>query len=212
MSMIRQSLIGCGLALALALAGSARAQAPAAPSMDALKLDDQFEQLHSVPEYRGHVLVLLYGDRGGLSASKELGQKLHVYYHPGAQGLKPAEAAKVPVKPLPKVPEGTPSPDVFVVPVACIGKVPTLVRNVIRNQVKKGSPDARVWLDYTDTMKGMVGLTAGVPNLLVIDAWGRLRHKAAGELTDEQYAKVLETIDGCRAEAAAAPRAAQPSK
>jgi hypothetical protein len=122
----------------------------------------------------------------------------------GAAGLSPGEAAKQPVKPVPGASENKPSPDVYVVPVACIGKVPAVVRNVVRNQVKKGSPDCPVWMDCSETMKSMLGLTAGKPNVAVIDAWGRLRYQTAGELNAEQYGKLVQTIDALRAEAAAA--------
>ena len=97
----------------------------------------------------------------------------------------------------------TRSPDVLAIPVALIGKVPPLVKRVIRGQFKSGSPEVPVWLDFTDTMKTTFPFTAGVPNVVVLDGQGRYRYAAAGAPTQEGMSKLLGTIEALRKEASA---------
>ena len=95
-----------------------------------------------------------------------------------------------------------PEPDVRVVPVACCGKVPGPVRSAIRSQVAKGAPEVPVWLDFGDTMKGMFGLAAGEPNVVVFDAAGRLRLKITGTPDRAALEKLGQTVEALRYEAA----------
>jgi predicted transcriptional regulator len=88
------------------------------------------------------------------------------------------------------------------VPVACVGKVPNVVKTVIRNQVKKEVTDTPVWLDFEDRMKETFGLSAGEPNIAVIDAEGRLRFKVTGKLDDKSFSRLKEVITLLREEAA----------
>jgi hypothetical protein len=185
-------------ALTLGLTLSAHAQAPT----PTLTFEDQFERPVSVAAHRGDVVVLLYGDRKSAEANRALGERLHVAFHPAAQGQPPARARLAPVLPLPDQPPGAHSPDVLAVPVACVGKVPGVVRAVIRGQVRSASPDVPVWLDFQDTMRQQFGLAAGVPNLVVLDAAGRLRYRAAGPLTGQQFDQVVAFLQGLRREAA----------
>jgi hypothetical protein len=143
----------------------------------------------------------VYGDRKGNDACRALGERLHVYWHPSAQGQPPAQAQAAPVAPLPGLPPGRPSPDVRVVPVACCGKVPAPVRSAIRTQIAKGSPEVPVWLDFADTMKGTFGLTAGEPNVVVFDAAGRLRLKVNGAPDRAALDKLAQTVQQLRYEA-----------
>jgi hypothetical protein len=171
-----------------------------------LVMEDQWEQTRDLSPYRGDVVILLYGDRKGMAGSRSLGEKLHVEFHPAAAGLTPSQARKVAVKPLAGLPAGQRSPDVHVVPVACIGTgVPNVIKTMIRNQVKKGSPDVAVWMDYEDAMKKRFGLRDGTPNLVVFDALGRPRFKVAGEPDEQQYARLVQVVESLRAEAATAP-------
>ncbi len=188
-------------ALALGLTLPAHGQAPA----PALTFEDQFERPVSVAACRGDVVVLLYGDRKSAEANRALGERLHVAFHPAAQGLPPARASQAPVLPLPDQPPGTRSPDVLAVPVACVGKVPGVVRAVIRGQIRSASPDVPVWLDFQDTMRQQFGLAAGVPNLVVLDAAGRVRYRAAGPLTPEQFDRLAAFLQALRREALAPP-------
>lgn len=190
------------LAFMLLISVSIYAQAPRAePPKAVLTLEDQFERPQDIAQFRGGVLVILYGDRDGMPANKSLGENLHVKYHPSAKGQPPAVANKAPVVPLEGLPEGVASPDVRVLPVACIGKVPGVIRDFIRGRIKKEAPDSLVLLDFETKMKDQFGMKSGEPNLVVIDAAGRMRMKMSGELDAASYKKLTDAIDYLRKEA-----------
>lgn len=166
-----------------------------------LVLEDQFEQVHDVKQHRGHVVVLIYGDRKSAEANRKVGEQIHVAFHPSAKGQPAAQARRAPVKPVEGAAAGTASPDVLAVPVALIGKVPPLVRKLIRTQIKNGSPEVPVWLDFNDTMKAMFPFKPGVPNVIVLDTAGRYRYAAAGTPTTEGMQRLFATIEALRKEA-----------
>lgn len=170
------------------------------PPQAALKLKDQFDQQQDLANLRGDVVVILYGDKQGMESNRDLGEKLHVHYHPTAKGMKPLDAAKAPVVALAGAPAGVHIPNVVCVPVACIYGVPELGRGIPRAMVKAKS-DVPVWLDFDETMKNQFGMKEGVPNLLVIDAGGRLRYKVSGELDAPTNDKLVKIIDYLRTEA-----------
>ena len=188
-------------AMALGWAVSAHGQAPPAPP--ALAFEDQYERPVSVAAVRGDIVVLLYGDRKSADANRALGERLHVAFHPAARGQPPARARQAPVLPLPDLPPGTRAPDVLAVPVACVGKVPGVVRAMIRTQIRGAAPDVPVWLDFQDTMRRQFGLSAGVPNLVVLDAAGRVRYRAAGAPAGEQFDRLVNFLESLRREAVA---------
>jgi hypothetical protein len=167
-------------------------------------MEDQFEAQRDVKQHLGHVVVLIYGDRKSSDANKVLGEQIHVAFHPSAKGQPPSVARRAPVTPIPGKPEGAATPDVVTVPVALIGKVPGLVRKVIRGQVKKGSPDVPVWLDFEDVMKTRFPFTAGVPNVVVLDPQGYQRYTAAGSPTPDGMKRLIDTIEALRREAVGA--------
>jgi hypothetical protein len=169
-------------------------------------MEDQFEKARDVKQHRGDVVVLIYGDRKSADANKALGEQIHIAFHPTARGLSPAQARKAPVKPIPDAPMGARSPDVLAIPVACVGRVPPLVRKLIRGQIKNGSPDVPVWLDFDDVMKRQFPFKAGVPNVVVLDTRGRYRHAAAGAPTAEGTTRLLGVIEKLRREALSEPR------
>jgi ABC-2 type transport system permease protein len=166
-----------------------------------LAMEDQFEKPHDVRDHRGDVLVLIYGDRKSADANKALGELLHVTFHPTAKGLPPAQARKAPVQPLPGLPAGARSPDVLATPVACVGKVPALVGALIRSQMRTGSPDVPVWLDFADLMKAQFPFQPGVPNVVVLDAQGRYRYAAGGTPTKEGTQRLVDVIEALRKDA-----------
>jgi hypothetical protein len=172
------------------------------PPKVTLTLDDQFEAKHAVADHKGKVLILVYGDRKGIDASRDLGAKLHVLFHPTAEGKSPKEAKAAPVAPLDGLPKGAAPPNVEVVPVACCGSVPGPVRALIRASLKKDAADVPVWLDFGTAMADTFGLRDGEPNLAVIDAQGRLRLKVNGTPDRETLQKLLQTTQNLRAEAA----------
>ncbi len=195
MRSLRFAVLAC-----LILASALRAQTPRIVVPDVM-MEDQFEKAHDVTHHRGSVVVLIYGDRASANANRALGEQLHIAFHPTAKGQPPARARLAPVTPI----AGTAmNPDVLAVPVACIGKVPGLVRRLIRSQMKSGSPEVPVWLDFEDTMKTQFAFKAGVPNVVVLDAQGRYRYAAAGVPTREGMEKLVGAIEGYRREAVAA--------
>jgi hypothetical protein len=145
-----------------------------------LSLHDQYDRVHSLEMYRGRVLVLIYGDKQSQGINQPLGERLHVQFHPAARNLPPAQARLATPAPVAGQPPGAPAPDVVVIPVACVGKVPAAVRSIIRNQIRRGSPDVPVWLDFEDTMKLSFGLTEGTSNAVVFDTLGRYRYPRRG--------------------------------
>jgi hypothetical protein len=187
--------------MALVFGSAASAQQPMMPPTVQLSLYDQFETKHDLSELRGQVVILFYGDRDGMQENKDLGQRLHVQFHPSAAGKPPGTASDAPVIPLAGLPEGAMSPNVRVIPVACVGEVPGLVENIVRNQAKAASPKVPVWLDFGESMKNTFGIKEGAPNLAVIDTEGRLRWKAHGNLDPATYARLVQVIDILRREA-----------
>lgn len=167
-----------------------------------LPLNDQFERPFAPTPYRGGVLVLLYGDRASTDANKVLGEYLHVTFHPTAKGLPPAQAKQQPVRPLTGAAPGTPSPEVHTVAVACCGKVPGLVQSLIRGQIKSGSPEVPVYLDFADTMKTVFGQVEKVPNLVIVDRNGMVRYTANGPFEPDQMTQLTGIIEKLRGEAA----------
>jgi hypothetical protein len=173
------------------LAAALLAADPAAVELVFTDPSDRTARLSSL---RGGVAVLVYGDRKGTDECRKLGEALHVAFHPTAKGKPPAEARTQPV--LPTADGRTPA--VHVVPVACCGKVPNLVRGLIRTQIKAGAGDVPVWLDFDDTMKTHFGITAGRPNVAVFDAAGRLRHTATGAMDEAKTKALVEAIRAVR--------------
>lgn len=200
--------------LAALVCGSVRAQMPPAapapmqpPEQKETKpveliLEDQFARRQDLASYRGDVVVLVYGDRKANDECRDLGEKLHILFHPTAAGLPPAKARSAPVAALPGVAEGKRSPDAVVLPVAAAGNLPGVVKDLIRNSVKKASPDVPVWLDFAGTMEKQFGLKAGQPNIVVFDGLGKLRLKINGSPDQAALDKLTQTIQNLRAEAA----------
>ena len=171
------------------------------PAVVSLALEDQFERRQDLKNYRGEVVVLLYGDRKSTETNRVLGERLHVEFHPTAKGLAPADARKAPAAAVAGLPAGKKAPNVQIVPVACTGKVPGVITALVRREIKKASPDVPVWLDGDDRMKDAFGQHEGEPNLVVIDAAGRLRFRALGEMDAKTYGRLVEVIDYLRKEA-----------
>lgn len=189
------------LALMLPLLASGMAAAQWSPgSTVPLVMEDQFGRRHDVAAHRGDVVVLIYGDRRSADANRALGEALHVYFHPTARGLPPAQAQKAPVRPLPNQAAGVRSPDVLTVPVACLGKVPAVVRALIAWQIRSASPDVPVWLDSEDRMSQTFFLEEGVPNLIVLDRTGCPRRRMINNPSPEQFAELTAFIEELRRE------------
>ena len=167
-----------------------------------LTFEDQFGRKAELATVRGFVTVLVYGDRNGTEVCREYGEHLHTLFHPTAKGQPPEKARQAPVVALAGVPAGKASPDVVVVPVACAGKVPGVVKDIIQSQVKKVSPSVTVWMDFVGTMEQKYGMRAGDVNLVVVDAAGHVRLKVNGTPDRATGEKLVQTIQNLRAEAA----------
>ena len=183
------------------VAAAVAAPAPAAQAPAVVSMEDQFEHSHSTTQLQGDVIVLLYGDRDGAAANKALGEQLHVAFHPTAKGLPAAKAQAAPVRPLPGRSADDPGPEVRTIAVACVGRVGPVIRALVRGQVRLASPDVPVWLDFGEVMKTQFPFTAGAANVVVLDAAGRLRYTASGNLTAEQVGQLTAVIEGLRREA-----------
>jgi hypothetical protein len=166
-----------------------------------LVLEDQFDRKTDLADLRGNVVILVYGDRKGTDPCRMLGEQLHVCWHPDAKGQPPAKARNAPVIPVDGLKPGQVAPNVLVVPIACCGKVPAAIRQGIRKQIAKGSPDMVVWLDFADAMKGTFGLAAGETNVVVIDARGAARMKLNGTIDQPTMDQLVRTVQELRAEA-----------
>jgi hypothetical protein len=175
------------------------------PPQANIAFDDQFERDQDIQKLRGDIVVVLYGDSDAVHTNRILGDKIHVIFHPSAKDLPPAQAIKAPVAPIPDLKEGTRSPEVRIVHVACLGKTIDVIKAYQRQRMKKESPETAVLLDFENKMKNDYGMKAGEPNLLVIDAQGRLRLKMNGELIPASYTKVIRAVEFLRREAAGAP-------
>ena len=202
--------------VSLALGGVACSQVPPAAPVAAavaeakpveLVVEDQFSRRQDLAAHRGDVVVLVYGDRKGMDSCKELGAKLHVVFHPTAADQTPEKARKAPVVALEGLAAGTRSPDALILPVAAAGNIPGVVKDIIRAQVKKASPDVPVWLDFTGVMEKQFGMRAGEPNIVVFDGAGRLKLKINGTPDQATTDKLLQTIQNLRAEAAGLAKA-----
>src|SRR5947209_11741641 len=122
MRTLRLALFACAMLASALWAQTSRVVVPD------VAMQDQFEKAHDVRHHRGSVVVLIYGDRASADANRTLGEQLHVAFHPTAKGQPPERARTAPVS---AIPGAASSPEVVAVPVACIGKVPQLVRRII---------------------------------------------------------------------------------
>jgi hypothetical protein len=164
-------------------------------------MDDQFGNSHDLATLRGDVAVVVFADRQGAEASRTLGIALHVLFHPSAEALSPADRSRAPVRPIPDWPQQVRMPDVKMIPVACVGAVPWLLRPYVRGRFRSAVPDAPIWLDLTDYMRKQFGVSPGVPNVIVFDTVGQERFRIAGNLNEAQLSELADVIEKVRREA-----------
>ena len=197
--------------LPLALLGAAAvpdaAPASGAPAVSAaakftpFSLADQFGASHAVAGRPGEVVALIYGDREAAEASRELGTAVHVLFHPAAAGRTANEAATAPVRPVGGAPAGSAAPAVRVVPAACAPGVPGPIRSVVAFKLRRAAPDTPVWLDWNGRFAARFGLSAGVPNAVVLAPAGTARRViVAGEgvSTAAAAARVGHAVEAVR--------------
>lgn len=191
---------GAWLAAALLATTALSAEKPAAQApQPVLVMEDQFGQVHRLEDHRGNVVILVYSDRTGAEASRALGERLHLLFHPTARGLPPREASRAPTAALPDWPDSLRQPEVHVIAVACIADIsgPAFsgLRSYIQGRFREVAPEVPVWLDMADQLKKQCGLKAKVPNVAVFDIHGRLRLTKAGSWAeaDVQHLQKLVT-------------------
>jgi hypothetical protein len=187
--------------LLLVVAVLAVAAGPAPPPAE-LRFEDQFENKPQLADLRGKVAVLVYADRRGVDAGREFGERLHLAFHPTAKGLPPGKGRQEPTAPPDGQRPGTTAPGVAVVPVACVGKVPELVRKLLRAQVKAAAPEVPVWLDFEGEVVRRFGITGGQVNVAVFDAAGVYRYGFTGTPDAAKQQELLRAIQALRLEAA----------
>jgi hypothetical protein len=168
------------------------------PAVPMVVLEDQFGRPHFIARERGDVVVLVYGDRGGSAACQSLANDVHIHFHPSAEGLPPARARAAPARPIKDWPEGARQPDVRVVPIVCIGKVPPLLAGSVRSQFRARSPEVPVCLDFEDKTKQQFGLAAGVANVVVVDTLGRVRFRAHGHIDTKHFYQLAQYVEQLR--------------
>ena len=194
LTFIRSTILGALMCVPLLAADTPQ---PVRPGVS-ISMPDQFDDRHNLGAYKGHVVVLLYGDKAGAKRNKQLGEALHVHYHPTAKGVDAKAAAKAEVSAIANW-QGA-SPNVYVIPVACIGKVPDSVKFLIRRGFKSDAPDVPVWPDFENTMKDTLGMREDQPNLIVIDKDGKLAWRAMGEPDEKTWKRLVEVVDFLRTE------------
>jgi len=178
---------------------------PNVPHWPVLEMEDQFAAPHKVSDLRGTVVVLVFSDRGGAESSRDLGARLHVHFHPTAQGQSPAIAARAPVAAIPNWPANLPMPDARIIPIAVIGEVPNPLKPMVRRRFRQVSPEGVIWLDFTDTMRQQFQVVADVPNVAVLDKKGQLRYTIAGNLQPQHYEQLVTVVEKLRREVPKAP-------
>jgi hypothetical protein len=163
-----------------------------------VSMEDQFRTRRATSQMKGDVVVLVYAERHGAEASRDLGRQLHVHFHPNAEKVPLQESAAQPVTVPAGWPEGRDAPDVKVVAVACLAEVPRPFHGLARSRFRSDSPHLPVWLDFTDTMKKTFGLTGGVPNVVILDTEGRVHAVESGRFENTKFDQLASSIDKLR--------------
>ena len=160
-----------------------------------VSMEDQFRTRRATSQMKGDVVVLVYAERHGAAASRDLGRQLHVHFHPTAATVPLQESAAQPVKAPENWPEGVEPPDVKVIAVACLAEIPRPFHGMARNRFRSDSPHLPVWLDFGDAMKKNFGLTGGVPNVAILDTEGQLHAVHKGRFAGTQFEELATSID-----------------
>lgn len=186
----------CLFSIAATLASVAHAQAPARGVN--IVLEDQFRNVRATEQLRGHVVVLVYADRHGAEKAVDIGRRLHLRFHPTADGAEATQWSRQPVVAPPGWPAGAAVPDVHVVPVACVPEVPKPLHGVARSRLRKESPHVSVWLDFDDALRERFGAASGEPNIAVIDTSGQPHGTMAGVVDGKRFEDLVGVIDQLR--------------
>jgi hypothetical protein len=197
-----RDLVRCCLLLLLAACavagGAAAAWGQGGERVVNIVLEDQFRNRRETALLRGDVVVLVYANRKAAEAAVELGRRLHVRFHPTADGVAATQWSRQPVTGLPGWPAGARVPDVHVIPVACVPEVPKALHAVARSRLRKESEFVSVWLDFDDRMRSVFGMVADEPNLAIVDTRGQTHSVLSGHLDELRFEEVVGMIDRIR--------------
>jgi len=180
---------------------------PATRPVDVV-LEDQFRNRRATADLRGDVVVLVYAARHGAEAALEVGRKLHLRFHPTADGAAAEAWSTQPVVPPPGWPAGARVPDVHVVPIACVPEVPRPLHAVARTRLRQESPHVSVWLDFDDVMRQQFGMVPDEPNVAVIDTRGIVHGVRSGHVEPPVFEELVRVVDRLRFDALAGLRQA----
>jgi len=183
--------------------GSVPAVVPqAAPSAAAqpvdVVLEDQFRNRRGTADLRGDVVVLVYAARHGAEAALDVGRRLHLRFHPTADGAEAEAWSTQPVVPPAGWPAGVRVPDVHVVPIACVPEVPRPLHAVARTRLRQESPHVSVWLDFDDVMRQQFGMVPDEPNVAVIDTRGVVHGVRSGHVDPALFEDLVRVVDRLR--------------
>jgi hypothetical protein len=191
---LRLVVLASTLGAAVAAGAELTVPPPQRPALN-IVLEDQFQNRRGTDELRGDVVVLVYAERHGAEAALELGRRLHLRFHPTADGAPPTEWSTQPVVGLAGWPAGVPAPDVHVIPIACVPEVPKPLHGFARMRLRQESPHVSVWLDFEDVLRQTFGLVPAEPNVALIDADGRPAQVTAGEADEHRFQELVAAID-----------------
>lgn len=199
-----KTISGCFFCILMQLTPPSHAQVPVGPNTPTpnVAMSDQFGRAQDVTNLRGDVVVLVFADRQGAEASRALGERLHVEFHPSAKGLSPVQASKAAVRPVANWTHKTPAPDAKMVALACIGDVPSMIHSYVRKRFREVASDVPIWLDMNDQLRKQFTVKPGVANVVVLDVKGRQRFSTAGDFDTAQFQKLTDVIENLRMEAA----------
>ena len=142
----------------------------APPRAPAFEVEDQFRDRHAFTFPRAKATALILGDRKSARQGEKWAQALYDRYE-GAIILEGMGVGR---------------------------GVPKWERPIIRFILRKITPYP-ILLDWKGTVGRAYGFERKKPNVVVIDAQGRIRLKHAGVVTAESKDKVFAVLDGLRA-------------
>ena len=172
--------------------------APAATQPVDVVLEDQFRNRRGTADLRGDVVVLVYAARHGAEAALDVGRRLHLRFHPTADGAEAEAWSTQPVVPPAGWPAGVRVPDVHVVPIACVPEVPRPLHAVARTRLRQESPHVSVWLDFDDVMRQQFGMVPDEPNVAVIDTRGVVHGVRSGHVDPALFEDLVRVVDRLR--------------
>lgn len=156
------------------------AMATVPPTLPPLTFEDQAGHTLRLEALRGHVVVIVYGNRDAIDASTTWGRRLEADLR--AQGVHAPDDP----------PERRP---VRILAFAQLGGVPSPFRTMLRTVVRANTPaDFSLWLDWDDRMARLFGEAPGTPTVVVADRQGTVRLVLVGTAEGARWDAVTDMI------------------